>query len=258
TAAQRKLLVGCAPDTFLGAGIQTCRKIIDDGLIGEIVSAMAFMTCHGHEGWHPDPEFYYKAGGGPMLDMGPYYLTALVNLMGPMQKVTGAVSQAFTERIAGSGNKKGKKIIVETPTHITGTIKFTNGAIAAVIMSFDIWQSTVPRIEVHGTKGSLLVPDPNTFGGPVKLFKEGVDTWTEIPVNKFSYAENSRGIGLADMALAMLEHRTHRANAEMANHVLEAMLAFEASSKNGKTVELKTSCLKPDAMPAGLVYGQNW
>ena len=147
--------VGCAPDTFLGGGIQTCRKLIDDGWIGEPVAATAFMTCHGHESWHPDPEFYYQVGGGPMLDMGPYYLTALVNLLGPVARVTGSTRITFPERLITSQPKYGKRVTVEAPTHVAGVLDFANGAIGTIITSFDVWAANLPRIEIYGTEGSL-------------------------------------------------------------------------------------------------------
>ena len=157
--------VGSAPDTFLGAGLQTCRKLVDDGVIGEPIAATAFMLCHGHEHWHPAPAFYYQAGGGPMFDMGPYYLTALVSIMGPVRRVTGSTSKAFTQRTITSEPLNGTVVDVEVPTHITGLLDFANGAVGTIITSFDIWDSTLPWLEIHGTKGSLRLPDPNTFGG---------------------------------------------------------------------------------------------
>ena len=166
-AAAKNLRVGCAPDTFLGGGLQTCRKLIDDGVIGEPVAAAAFMLCHGPEGWHPNPEFYYEVGGGPMFDMGPYYLTALVNLVGPIRRVTSMARITFPERLITSEPKKGKKIIVETPTHIAGIMEFANGAIGTITTSFDVYGGRLPRIEIYGTKGTLAVPDPNGFGGEV-------------------------------------------------------------------------------------------
>ena len=160
--------------TFLGGGIQTCRKLIDDGAIGTPVSATAFMICGGHESWHPDPEFYYEVGGGPMFDMGPYYLTAFVTLLGPISRVTGSARISYPERTITSEKKRGKKIAVETPTHITGVLDFESGSIGTLITSFDAAAGTaLPNIEVHGSDGTLLVPDPNGFGGVVKLRRAG-------------------------------------------------------------------------------------
>ncbi|MGB9619909.1 MAG: Gfo/Idh/MocA family protein, partial [Armatimonadota bacterium] len=192
-AKARGVRVGCAPDTFMGAGIQTCIKLIDDGWIGEPIGATAFMLCHGHESWHPDPEFYYKAGGGPVFDMGPYYITALVAMMGAARRVTGSARVTFPERTITSKPKYGTKIKVDVPTHVAGVIDFANGAIATIIQSFDVWGHNLPRIEIYGTEGSMSVPDPNGFGGPVKVMRPGGE-WTEMPLSH-GYAENSRGIG---------------------------------------------------------------
>lgn len=256
-AHKRDLRVGCAPDTFLGAGGNGCRALIDDGAIGEVVSAHAFMVCHGHESWHPDPEFYYSRGGGPMLDMGPYYLTALVNLIGPIRHVGGMTGRAFTERVIGSEKKRGQRISVEVPTHYAGTIEFEQGAIGTVVMSFDTWRSTLPRIEVHGTRGSLLVPDPNGFGGPVRVYTEGDADWNDVPVQN-AYAENARGIGVADMALGILESRPHRASGQVAAHVLDAMIAFEDAGSTGSAQTLTMPCRRPEALPNNLNEGQEW
>jgi len=257
-ARRKKLLVGCAPDTFLGSGIQTCRRLIDQGAIGKPVSAMAFMVCHGHESWHPDPEFYYQPGGGPMLDMGPYYLTALVNCIGPITRVMGSAGKAFASRTITSEKKYGAKIRVRTPTHLAGTVDFQGGAIGTVVMSFDVWRSTLPRIEIHGTGGSLLVPDPNCFGGEVKAFRAGTQDWETVPLDGVPYAENSRGVGVADMARAIIDRRKHRASGALAAHVLDCMLAFEESSKSGKAVAITQRCERPAALPKELAPGQAW
>jgi predicted dehydrogenase len=253
-AREKDLLVGCAPDTFLGGGIQTCRRIIDDGLIGKPIAAVASMVCHGHESWHPDPEFYYKRGGGPLLDMGPYYLTTLVNLIGPIEKVSGSSRISFPERTITSKPKYGTSIKVEIPTHLAGTIDFSSGAIGTIIMSFDVWKHNLPPIEIYGSEGSLCVPDPNIFGGSVKLFKAGDEEWIDIPLY-YGYSEDSRGIGVADMAYAIQYGRPHRANGNMAYHVLDVMLALEESSALGKSYRVESSCEKPKALPVGLKEG---
>jgi predicted dehydrogenase len=244
--------IGCAPDTFLGAGIQTCRQLIDAGAIGEPVAATAFMTNHGHESWHPAPAFYYQRGGGPMLDMGPYYLTALVNLMGPVAAVSGSTRVTFPERTIGSEPLRGTKIKVETPTHVTGAVNFASGAVATVITSFDVWSADLPRVEIYGTEGSLSVPDPNTFGGPVRVWRSGKGEWEEVAVTR-PFAENSRGVGVADMAVAIANKAPHRASGDLAAHVLETMLAFERSSDSGRRIELTTTCEKPEPLPVDLL-----
>ena len=252
-AKAKSLRVGCAPDTFMGGGIQTCVKLIDDGWIGEPVGATAFMVCHGHESWHPDPEFYYKAGGGPMFDMGPYYLTALVALMGPMRRVTGSARITFPERTITSQPKYGAKIVVDVPTHIAGVVDFANGAVGTIIQSFDVWAHQLPRIEIYGTEGSMSVPDPNGFGGPVRLRRPGGD-WIEMPLSH-GYTENSRGIGVADTAYALRSGRNHRANGDMAYHVLDAMHAFHDASDQGAHIVLESTCDRPAPLPMGLRHG---
>jgi len=253
-AAAKELLIGGAPDTFYGGGHQTCRKLIDDGWIGEPVAATAFMLCHGHESWHPDPEFYYKAGGGPMFDMGPYYLTAMVNMIGPVKRVSGSTRVTFPERTITSEKKYGQKVVVDVPTHIAGVMGFANGAIGTIVTSFDVWGAQVPRIEVYGTEGSLSVPDPNGFGGTV-MVKRGSGEWKEAPLSH-GYVENTRSIGVADMACALQSGRKLRANGDLTYHVLDLMHAFHDAADTGRHVELESSCEQPEALPLGLLPGQ--
>lgn len=253
-AKGKGLLVGCAPDTFMGAGIQTCRKLIDDGWIGRPIAATAFMTCHGHESWHPDPEFYYKTGGGPMFDMGPYYLTALVSLMGAVDSVSGMTAMSFPTRTITSAKKFGNVVDVEVATHIAGLMKFKNGAIGTIITSFDVWGAELPYIEIYGTEGTIRVPDPNTFGGPVYVKKSNHSDWHEIPMTHI-YAENSRGIGVADMAYSIQGGRKNRANGDLGYHVLDIMHAFHDSSNQEKHVKLESSCERPAALSQGLIKG---
>lgn len=247
-AQQKGLRIGCAPDTFLGGGIQTVRKLLDDGWIGSPVGATAFMTCHGHEGWHPDPEFYYESGGGPMFDMGPYYLTALINLLGPVSKVSGAADITFPTRTITSSKKFGKIIEVEVPTHVTGLIRFAQGATATIMTTFDVWHSKLPRIELYGSEGTIIVPDPNTFGGPVLIKRAGEADWSQIPLTH-GYFENSRGIGVADMANAVSDGTSHRAGMDMAYHVIDIMHAIHDSAKTERTVNLESTCLRPEPLP---------
>ncbi len=253
-ARSRRLLVGCAPDTFMGAGIQTCRKLIDDGAIGRPVGATTFMTCHGHESWHPAPEFYYQNGGGPMFDMGPYYLTALVNLMGPVRKVSGMAQISFPKRTITSPGRKGESITVRTPTHIAGIMDFSAGATGTIVTSFDVWAAQLPHIEVYGTEGTLSVPDPNTFDGPVRLHQAGARKWRNVRLSH-RYARNSRGLGVADMARALRSSRKHRASGELALHVLEIMHGFMTSSRIGKHVRIQSAPDRPKALPRGLRKG---
>ena len=253
-AGRKGLLVGSAPDTFLGGGIQTCIKLIAEGAIGTPIGATAFMMSGGHESWHPSPEFYYQAGGGPMFDMGPYYLTALVAMLGPIRRVTGSARISFPERTIMSQPKAGTVIPVEVPTHIAGVIDFASGPVATIITSFDVkGGSTLPRIEVYGSEGTLIVPDPNTFGGPVLLSAgHGREReWVEVPLTH-GYTGNSRGVGAADMAKAIRTGRAHRASGELAYHVLEAMHGFHIASEEGRHYAMASACAKPAPLPAGL------
>lgn len=243
-ARAKGLRVGCAPDTFLGGGLQTCIKLIDDGVIGAPVAATAFMVGRGPESWHADPDFFYQVGAGPLFDMGPYYLTALIAMLGPVRRVSGSTRITFPERVITSKPKYGTKIKVNTPTHISGSLDFAGGAIATMVMSFDVWSHRLPRIEVYGTEGTLLVPDPNSFGGSVYLRLAQERDWREIPLTH-GYTENSRGIGVADMAHAIRSGRQHRANGELAYHVLDIMQSLLDSSEQGLHRELNSMCERP-------------
>jgi predicted dehydrogenase len=239
TATENKVRVGCSPDTFLGAGIQTCRKLIDDGWIGRPVAATAFMMSAGPEGWHPNPTFFYKAGGGPLFDMGPYYLTALVTLLGPISRVSGSTSIPVKTRTITSQPLYGTLIEVEIPTHIASTLDFANGVIASMIMSFEIrGPHSLPLIEIYGTEGTLRVPDPNWFGGPVFLQRLGGKEWSEIPLIA-GYTENSRGLGITEMAESIVAGRPHRASGKLAYHVLDVMHAINEASASGRSQKLK-------------------
>lgn len=249
-AREKGLRVGCAPDTFLGAGLQTCRQLIDAGAIGEPVGATAFMTCRGHESWHPNPAFYYQPGGGPMFDMGPYYLTALVALIGPVRRVTGSARISFPERTITSEPKFGSKISVEVPTNIATVADFADGAIGTMIMSFDVWQANLPKIEIYGSEGTLGVPDPNMFEGPVRLWQHESREWREMPLAN-AFIEDWRGLGVADMAYAIRDGRPHRAGGSLAYHVLDIMHAVHDASREGRHVELDSRCERPEPLRAG-------
>jgi predicted dehydrogenase len=246
-AAERGLRVGCAPDTFLGDGIQTCKDLIDSGTIGRPIAATATMMCHGHESWHPAPQFYYQPGGGPMLDMGPYYLTALVSLIGPITRVIGLSRTFSAERTIGSEPLRGQKIRVETPTHIVGIVEFASGAVAQVGMSFDVWRHSLPCIEIYGDEGSLQVPDPNGFEGTVRFARAGQSDWCEEPLH-IRHPGAERGLGIRDMVVAMREGTPHRASGELGLHILEAMLALRDSGEAGEMTRLTTTVARPDSM----------
>jgi Predicted dehydrogenases and related proteins len=250
-ARAKNLLVGCAPDTFLGGGLQTARKAIDDGLIGRPVSGLAFMLNRGHESWHPSPQFYYERGGGPMLDMGPYYITALINFLGPVSRVTGSAQAAFQERLITSRPLAGTKIPVHVPTHVAGVMDFANGAAVTIVTSFDTWPYPLPKLLVFGTDGTLEAPDPNRFDGPVRLRRGTNENYEDLPHTHT--VERGRGSGVADMARSILRRdRPHRASGELAQHVLEVMEAFEKSSVSGKHITIASTCERPAALPVGL------
>ena len=253
-AKKKKLRTGSAPDTFFGGGAQTARKLIDDGAIGKPVAATAFMCGHGHESWHPSPEFYYEKGGGPMFDMGPYYITALINLLGPVKRVTGSTCMSFAERKITSQPKAGKIVKVETPTHLAGVMDFVDGAVVTIIQSFDMWKHSLPILEVYGSEGSLSIPDPNHFAGVVKIAKPGSKDWEEVTLTHRT--DLLRGSGLADMAQGIATGRQHRASGELAYHVLDVMAAFEEASTTGKHIEIKSTCTRPAALPVGLQLGE--
>ena len=261
-AKKKGLRVGCAPDTFLGGGIQTCRKMLDDGWIGKPIAATAMVLGRGPEKWGQAP-FFYDYGAGPMLDLGPYYVTALVNFFGPARSVTAITKKGSEFRTLGAEVGETYKDIyqpfdrypVTVTTHLTGVIEFQSGVLATVIASFEAYAHNHPPIEIYGDEGTLLVPDPNTFGGPVKVFRHGENKWIEAPLSHI-YTENSRSIGAADMAIALQTGRKHRCNGDLANHVLEIMLAFDKSSKLGRKVDLKTTCERPEPLQLGLEHGE--
>jgi predicted dehydrogenase len=189
-----------------------------------------------------------------MFDMGPYYLTALVSLIGPVRRVTGSTRATFAERTITSQPKFGQTIQVNVPTHVVGTLDFANGAIATIITTFDVWAAELPRIEIYGTEGSLSVPDPNTFGGPIRIRRAGSSEWQPVPV-LYRYTENSRGLGVADLAHALRSGRPHRASGELALHVLEIMEAIHVASVEDRHVRLTSTCDRPAPLPLGLPAG---
>lgn len=255
-AETKGLRVGCAPDTFLGGGHQNCRQVLDSGLIGKVISGTAFMMCHGHESWHTAPAFYYLKGGGPLFDMGPYYLTALIQMLGPIKKVT-AFSTRSTDLREGLKVNVGKTFPVEIDTHISAVLAFHSGAVITLITSFDVWKHSGYRdIELHGTEGSMHVPDPNTFAGDARFFKAGLSAdWAPLD-NPFIYNENMRSIGLADMAQAIATKRPHRCSGELAFHVLDVMCAICESAASDQAVTIQSTCSRPAPLPIGLSKGQ--
>ncbi|MBQ8718694.1 MAG: Gfo/Idh/MocA family oxidoreductase [Clostridia bacterium] len=252
-AEEKGLMIGGAPDTFLGAGIQTCRKLIDEGAIGDVVGATAFMTGHGPESWHPDPAFFYQYCGGPMMDMGPYYVTALINLLGGVKRVGGMVATPFAEREATCKEHYGEMLPVSVPTSYYGVLEFASGVVASIMTSFDIYGAKLPIIEIYGSKGTLRVPDPNCFGGPVILHTPGKGD-EEIPL-AFDYPENSRMLGLADMASALEKGRLPRASYKQTLHVLEVLTGFERAAKSGGYLDITSKYERSAPMNAAQKHG---
>ncbi|WP_395674853.1 Gfo/Idh/MocA family protein, partial [Inquilinus sp.] len=219
------------------------------------VAGTAFMMVPGHERWHPNPDFYYAKGGGPLFDMGPYYLTTLVNMLGPVARVTGTVAAAYTERRIASGPRAGQVVPVGTPTHITGTLAFASGAVVTMVMSFDIPAHRHAPIEIYGETASLSVPDPNTFGGEVLVSVDRTEWKAEATGHAYGDG-NYRIIGVADLAHAIRTGRPHRASAELAFHVLEVMEAVERSGHEGRTIEIESRCARPEPMPVEPAFGR--
>lgn len=244
-AIENNVRIGCAPDTVLGAGIQTCRKLIDEGAIGEPLSVQAFMLSSGPESWHPDPEFFYEKGAGPLFDMGPYYISALVTLLGPVSRVCGAAKKSFETRAITSEPKSGTTCNVEVPTHLVTVMEFAGGAVGQLTTSFDVKHHTLPNIEIYGSEGTIQVPDPNTFGGPVKIRTDG--DWEEVPLTHTN-EENMRGLGLLDLAQALQEGRQHRASGDLARHALAVFHATHAAPARGEYVNIDP-VERPEAMP---------
>lgn len=253
-AEERGVRVGCAPDTFLGGGLQTSRKLIDDGWIGEPIGAATFILTAGPESWHSNPAFFYQEGAGPLFDLGPYPLTALVYLLGPIERVTGAARISHAERIATSDVRFGERIPVQTPTYTVGVLDLAAGPIATMVVTFDVERTMLPRMEIHGSQGTLLVPDPNSFGGPVRIRRRGSSEWSEIPLTHAS--DVRRGIGVADMAHALAAGRQHRTSAHLAYHVLDVMHAIDDASQTNQHIWVESTCEQPAPLPLGLLAGR--
>lgn len=256
------LRIGCAPDTFLGASHQAVRRAIDDGLIGRVIGGSVCVATRGMEHWHPDPRFFYKLGGGPQLDIGPYYITQLVNLLGPVASVSAMATKGFETRTITSEPLNGTVFEVEVPTTINGSLLFRSGANLAITTSWDVMSTRRPGIEIYGTEGSLQNPDPNFFGGTPEIAVRG-EAWKGLEIEEFAFGKNNRTtrvgrevadyriIGLIDMAAAIREKREHRANGKLALHVLEVLDALERSSKAGTHIEIGSLCEQPQPVPKG-------
>ena len=249
-ADQRGLRIGCAPDTFLGASHQTSRGVLDAGRIGQPVAGTAMMMVAGHERWHPNPDFYYAGpGAGPLYDMGPYYITAMVNLLGPVRAVSGMASRLRASRTIASGPRAGESIPVDAMTHVAGVMEFENGALIQIATSFDVPAHGHTPLELYGTTASMKIPDPNRFDGQVML--SGPDGWQAVPSDHDFGGDNHRALGLADMADAILTDRPHRASGDLALHVLDVIASLLQSARTDRTVTLTSTCARPEPMRAG-------
>ncbi len=248
------LSIGCAPDTVLGGALQTCRKLVDEGAIGTPVSVAAVCACHGPDTWHPDPAWFFQPGGGPLLDMAPYYLTALVHFLGPIRRVSGIAGTSPLQRVVARGPKAGESVEVVTPTLVMALLEFANGALGNLTVTYDFADASDRGIHLYGTEGTLQTPDPNDFDGPVRLFRRDTGAWRTIPLTH-GYTENFRGLGAADMAFAMRTSGPHRANAQIAWHVVDVMQAIQESAETGAHRDVESNCERPAPMPPGLELG---
>ncbi len=244
-AAAADLRVGCAPDTFLGSGLQAARRLIDAGAIGEPLSALALMQSPGPDAWHPNPAFLFEEGAGPLFDIGPYYLTALVQLFGPIARAAAVGSIARPERVVGAGPLAGTTFPVLTPSHVSTLLGFASGQSAQAMLTFD---SPVPRvlIEITGTDATLILPDPNTFDGDVCIRRRGASA--EEPLASTT-ARSTRGTGVLDMARAIREGRPHRADGALGFHVLDTMVAVRRSIAEGAFVVVDSSAVPAEPLP---------
>lgn len=255
-AGEHDLYVGAAPDVFLTAPQQNSRLALDSGLIGRPVYAAANMIRYGVEHWHANPFFYYQYGGGPLYDMAPYYLSALINLLGPIREVYAVKGQAFDRRMISSEPHRGEYIDVEVPTHYSGVLTMECGVIVSMNMSFDIYKSELPMLEVYGTEGTLQIPDPNMTDGRPRIYRRDEELKAtgsnvhEVPAPELykSVSSYTRGMGVADMAEAIAEGRPNRADGAIAVHTLEAIVKLIKSGETGKKYPLETSCARPEPM----------
>jgi predicted dehydrogenase len=231
--------LGCAPDTFLGGGLQTSIKIVDDGWLGEPVAGVACVSEAGYESFHPGVASFYGPGGGPALDLGPYYVTAIVAMLGPVARVTGFSRTTFPERTFQIGPRRGQPISVQVPTHVTGVLELASGALVTTLMSWDIAGTQLPYLEIYGTAGSLSAGNPDLFDSVPQVRRAGEPAWLPFPL--IQDGNVGRGIGIADMAESIQAGRPHRASAELAFHVLEVLLALQA----GGRVEIDSRCGRP-------------
>ena len=265
-AANNGLKVGCAPDTFLGGRWQTVRKLVDQGAIGAPTGVAAFVPTHGTERHNPNPDFYYQKGGGPLLDLGPYYLSAMVFCLGAIKRVCGLSRRTFSARMIENGPRHGEMMPVDVDTHCLSLIEFESGAIGQMMISFDVWDSETPRFEIYGEEGTICIADPdpvhgaNVFHGDVWIRTRDTARWTvqprpqgrdswQVADNTHGYNHDARGLGLLDMAWAVRNTRPVRASGELAYHVCEAMQGMLSAPQLGQFVDMQSGCGRPRPLP---------
>jgi predicted dehydrogenase len=239
--------IGCAPDTFLGRAYQAARALLDEGAIGEPLAASAAMVGGGQERWHPDPDTFFRNGGGPLLDMGPYYLTAIVALLGPVRRVIGFASTLVAERRIEIGPRTGEVFAAETPTHTAALLELAGGLTATLVATFESPGHYSTMLLLHGSEGELALPDPNAFEGPVQI-RRGRGGWEEVPYVRAG-ARDARGLGLHDLVEAIAENRPPRASAELAAHVVDVATSILASGERGSVVAIESGATRPEALP---------
>ncbi|MCI9886848.1 Gfo/Idh/MocA family oxidoreductase [Micrococcales bacterium 31B] len=249
TAADTGLRVGCAPDTFLGQGHQISRRLLENGEIGRPLTALCLMQNPGPEAWHPSPEFFFLNGAGPLFDMGPYYLTQLVQVFGPVARVAAVTNTAFETRTVGSGPKEGTEFPVEVPTHVGGLLQFESGASAQLIMSFESRLVRMGFTEVTGTEGTMALPDPNMFIGDITVTRGHEDSTVLPGGSQESETFAERGQGVLDMARAIRAGRPHRVTGELAFHVVDVMCSLIESGTTGAFVDIASTAVRPEPLP---------
>ena len=246
-AERRGLLLGCAPDIFLGGAYQAARSAIDEGVIGEPVAVSAAMLVGGADAWHPSPEQFFQDGAGPLLDMGPYYLTAIVALLGPVAGVTGFASTLTSERSIAVGPRAGGRFTPTTPTHVSTVLRLESGATANLVASFEVTDRYVCDLEIHGREGILSLPDPNAFEGPLRLRSNRGD-WEELPYTSRG-AREARGLGLQDLAEAVGEGRGPRASGVLGAHVVDVARSVLQAAADGRAIDVATRVARPEPLP---------
>jgi len=257
-ASAAGLRVGSAPDTFLGGSHQLARQLIDDGKIGRVLSGTAVVQSHGMESWHPNPDFFFLPGAGPVLDIGPYYISNLVQLLGPVKAVVAMSDTPSTTRTIGNGEREGETVPVKTPTTIHAILRFHSGAQITLLTSWDVWAQSHGNMELYGEKGSMFLPDPNFFGGDLRLTNAADDVplpnWDHpFSINNFgddNERANYRGAGLSDMSIAIQEGRPHRCAAEFAHHVVDVMTSILKAGESGHQITIDTTCERPAPLDA--------